>query len=279
MQVQYNFKIDESLKEAVEQALNQSDVSNKSDFLAQMLSAYTAHNASNTPSDIDFTKYENVNQQTKDSVTNAFKHILTTLDANFSTTTHEVLRLDTAQKALETKELAYQSELEKLTADTIAQVNATKIEADKKVNEMKTLLDAVSKENLELQTINTRTKEQLHATSQLATQVQFIAEENKELRESAKTLKESAKNQEHQAVTTIKGLEENSFKQDFALKHQEKEYQSLQNRLDEAQKDADIAINAHKDEIIALNRLISSSQAELNQAIGRLEILNAKNAI
>jgi len=286
MQVQYNFKIEESLKEAVEQALTNSEASNKSDFLAQMLSAYTAHQASNTPTGIDLSKYENVNQHAKDAVTNAFKHVLTLLDANFSTTTNEVIQFNEAQKALEAKELTYQNELEALQVNTTAELNTMNLDTKERIIKAENQTKELETKNQELEVSNTELQEKLKAINQLATQVQFITEENQRLRKSAKVLEDFTKNQKIEAEKSIKIFEkqlsnakEISLNQEFELKTKVKEYQLLEKQLIEEKENNKLNVITQKEEFKLLNQKVSLSEAKLNQAIGKLELLDTQKPI
>jgi hypothetical protein len=184
--LQYNFKIDETLKLELEKALSESNSSSKSDFLANMLTAYQSQKVANTPTELDLSKYESVNQQAKDSIGNAFKHILTLLDANSSTVKQEKITVHDEYKALEAKETVYKTELEKLKANTTAELNAMKLDAEERINKAENEAKELEIKNQELEVSNTQLEEKLKATSQIAQQVEFITKENQKLRESSK---------------------------------------------------------------------------------------------
>lgn len=132
---QVNFNIPDELKEAYDKALNDSGAENKPEFFEQMLKAFTVHQASNVDTDIDLSKYESVDTQAKESISNAFKHILTLLDGNVSTTKANAIYIDTEKKALVEKEEAFKAQLEKLTTDTNAEILTIKGECKGTIEE------------------------------------------------------------------------------------------------------------------------------------------------
>lgn len=272
--LQYNFKIDESLKLELEKALLESNSSSKSDFLANMLTAYQVQRVSSTQTNLDLSKYDSVNQEAKESIGNAFKHILTLLDANSSTVKQEKIQVDEAYKALEAKELAYQRELEQLQADSTAQLDTLKRDAEESITNTKNEAKELATKNQELQGKITELNQKLEITSQIATQVKFITEENQELRTTAKLYEDNSKRQELEASSEIRILKESNFKQDFALTQYQKDYHTLEERLAETQRSFEIASKSKKEEIKELNQVILVSQANLNQALGKLEILS-----
>ena len=277
--LQYNFKIDETLKLELEKALLESNSSNKSDFLANMLTAYQVQRVSNTQTDLDLSKYDSVNQEAKESIGNAFKHILTLLDSNSSTVKQEKIAVDDAYKSLEAKELAYQSELEQLQADSTAQLDTLKRDAEERITNGENQAKELATMNQGLQGTITELNQKLEITSQIATQVKFITEENQELRTTAKLYEDNSKRKELEASTEIKELQESNFKQDFALTQHQKDYHTLEERLAETQRNFEIASKSQKEEIKELNQVISVSQANLNQALGKLEILSPQKPI
>ena len=116
MQVQYNFKIEEELKEQVEEALRGSGAENKSAFLGELLSNYNTNKTNNADIEIDLSKYDNLTKQNKEAVSNAFKHILGTLDNNLSSTKQNAIYIEEEKKALVEKEEGFNIELLKVKA-------------------------------------------------------------------------------------------------------------------------------------------------------------------
>ena len=60
---QYNFYIDDELKERVEKTLINSGISGKPKFLEEMVKVYQIHLASQTNIEIDMSAYQNINDQ------------------------------------------------------------------------------------------------------------------------------------------------------------------------------------------------------------------------
>ncbi|MDQ7084648.1 MAG: hypothetical protein Q9M36_06825 [Sulfurovum sp.] len=96
-----------------------------------MVQALTLAQANAIDTDIDLSKYEAVNSSTKTALHEAFKHILTTIDANFSATKQDAVYVTLEKKALIAKEKAFDVQLAKVTADAknlIEVANAKSVE-------------------------------------------------------------------------------------------------------------------------------------------------------
>ena len=184
---QVNFNIPDELKEAYDKALSESSADNKPEFFEQMLKAFTAHQASNVDTDIDLSKYESVNVQTKEAMSNAFKHIFTLLDGNLSTAKADAIYVDAEKKALSEKEEAFKDQLEKLTADTNKELLALKAEHKEMMDGANSHIELLRKQTEDLETKNTELIKEFDNISKVADQVEFISNENKELRKNLST--------------------------------------------------------------------------------------------
>jgi chromosome segregation ATPase len=274
---QYNFKIEETFKDRLDTALIKSGASNKSEFLAVMLTAYETNKTSHPTIDLDISKYEHINTQAKDSIADAFKHILSLLDANYSTTKHEKIQVYNANKALEAKELDYQSQFKQLEKDSIIELNTTRLEANERITNAENQVNQAKNQAKELETKNEelhgKLKElykKLETTGQIATQVQAITDENKELRSRTRQAELNIKRQELENTKELKTLRESNFKQEMEIRQQKKEYTTLQ-------KDTRLNTKTQEEKLEKLNKDITESQANLNKALGKLEILGKKD--
>ncbi len=285
--VQYNFKIEEELKAKLEKALDESRADNKSDFLEQMVSAYIVHQSSELNADIDLSKYENVNAQTKEAMNNAFRHILTTLDGNFSNTKQEAIYLDAERKALVEKEEVYKNEILKLKADTSTELEAVRAEASTLVANAKEKAEYLSSELETAKASKEEIEKEFANVSKVADQVRFITNENKELREINRTSETQAKTKEAELLEQIKEItdeltstKEASFREEIESKNKDKEIQALKDQLAQVTKSSDKNIASlkaeYKADAEALNKELIEVRSELNKSIGKLEILQAK---
>ncbi|MDQ7083456.1 MAG: hypothetical protein Q9M36_00300, partial [Sulfurovum sp.] len=128
---QINFTVSDELKAEMDKAQVMSGADNKPQFLEQMVQALTLAQANAIDTDIDLSKYEAVNSSTKTALHEAFKHILTTIDANFSATKQDAVYVTLEKKALIAKEKAFDVQLAKVTADAknlIEVANAKSVE-------------------------------------------------------------------------------------------------------------------------------------------------------
>lgn len=282
--VQYNFKIEDQLKARLEKALEESGAENKSDFLEQMVSAYIVHQSNTVNANIDLSKYENVNEQTKEVMNNAFRHILTTLDGNFSNTKQEAIYLDVERKALTEKEEVYKNKIFKLKADTNTEIEAVKTEASKLFSDAKETAEHLSSKLQTLKASKEALEKEFANVSKVADQVQFITNENKELREVNRTGEALAKNKETELLNQIKSItgeltsaKEVSLKEEIESKNKDKEIKALKDQLAQMIKTSDKSISLlkaeHKAETEILNKELLDTRSELNKSIGKLEIL------
>ncbi len=282
--VQYNFKIEDQLKARLEKALEESGAENKSDFLEQMVSAYIVHQSNTVNANIDLSKYENVNEQTKEVMNNAFRHILTTLDGNFSNTKQEAIYLDVERKALTEKEEVYKNKIFKLKADTNTEIEAVKTEASKLFSDAKETAEHLSSKLQTLKASKEALEKEFANVSKVADQVQFITNENKELREVNRTGEALAKNKETELLNQIKSItgeltsaKEVSLKEEIESKNKDKEIKALKDQLAQMIKTSDKSISSlkaeHKAETEILNKELLDARSELNKSIGKLEIL------
>lgn len=278
--VQYNFKIEDELKAGLEKALEESSAENKSDFLEQMLSAYIVHKSSAVNTDIDLSRYENVNSQTKEAMNNAFKHILATLDSNFSNTKQEAIYLDAERKALAEKEEVYKNEILKFKADTSTELEAVKAEASTLVANAKDKAEYLYSELEAIKESKEELEKEFRNVSAVADQVKFITDENKELREINRTDDTQAKNREAELLKQIKeiakeltSIKEASFRETVESESKDNEIHSLKDQLAQLAKISEEDIASFKAETKTLNKELIQVRGDLNKSIGKLEIL------
>ena len=291
---QINFNIPDELKEAYDKAIEQSGTGSKPEFFEKMLTAFTTHQASSIDTDIDLSKYESVNTQTKEAMSSAFKHILTLLDGNLSTAKSEAIYIDTEKKALAEKEEAFKEQLEKITADTNKELLTVKAEHEEAIEEANSQAELWKEKGIELESKNVELVKEFDNISKVADQVEFISGENKELRE-----KLSTGEADHKTAIDVLAAKNKALVDDLSTKNS-----ALDKELTESKQSVFIAtveaesrvkelyafeerVNAEEKVIISerkeLNKQLSALREELsavkgdfNKALGKLEILEKK---
>ncbi len=170
---QYNFYIDEELKERVEKIFADSGISGKPKFLDSMVRVYQAHLASKSDIEINMTAYQNTNQESKEVIQKAFTHILTTLDYNFSTLQQEKIYIEKQKQKLNTLNEEIEQEVQKVKLKAYEEIKELnfqyELEKDSLIQENKKVLQ----ENKELKSMTS-----------IANQISSVIQENKELRDS-----------------------------------------------------------------------------------------------
>lgn len=270
---QVNFSISDELKAELDSLMKLSGAESKPEFMHQMILALNTHLANSVDIDIDLSKYESVNTQTKKDIFNVFKHLLTVLDNNFSTTKQEAIYLEQEKRLFVEQEKAFKDELEKIHAETNKKLLL--MESDHRqvisvIQESKTKLD---NKYIVLQSKNDELIRELKSVSSVAGQVQSVMAENKELREQIKSDTDSYRIefQEYQAKYKVeldvsmqniksiqlqaKGLEKENFENSIKLNQANEQIEEL------------------KENASSQNQVIEATKAELNKALGKLEIL------
>ncbi|MDQ7083463.1 MAG: hypothetical protein Q9M36_00335 [Sulfurovum sp.] len=266
---QINFTVSDELKAEMDKAQVMSGADNKPQFLEQMVQALTLAQANAIDTDIDLSKYEAVNSSTKTALHEAFKHILTTIDANFSATKQDAVYVTLEKKALIAKEKAFDVQLAKVTADAknlIEVANAKSVELIATAQSDAALANE-SKAKIDIKLVEV--SKELETMSQVANQVEFISTENKELRASmsaiADTHKAEVQSLSDKLTTTTGELTlatQSIFKAEIEGKAKDAEIARLMEQL--AVRDAEVASG---------RVTLAEVQGQYQRAVGKLEVL------
>ncbi len=282
--VQYNFKIEEELKAELDKALGESGAENKTAFLQEMVTAFNAHKASTVDTDLDLSKYESVNVNTKEALSDAFKHILTTLDANFSNAKQEAIYIDTEKKALIEKEESFKHDLLELSAEASRNMEVVRSEAKAQVAEADDRAQVAEAKRAEFEARCVELEKEFVNVSKVADQVQVVTAENKDLRESMRMDEASNKATVEGLSTQLKILtdkltevEQTAFKAEIQTEQKDKEINSLTEQLS-AEKEKNTAEltglkKEFEDKLLEVTSELSKVQNEYSKALGKLEIL------
>ena len=288
---QYNFYIDVKLKDKVEKVLAESGIEGKPKFLEDMVNIYQIHLASKADMEIDMSVYQNTNQQSKETINKAFKHILTTLDYNFSTLQQDKIHIEKEKQVLINRKQEIEAEVEKvkLAAHEELKEVISKYELEKStLIEEREKLSKENKSNLDL--LNKSYKE-LESMSSIAKQTSSVMEENKKLRDEITKLQKSYQTdivelqKKHLAEQeqTKKRLEtkEIEFKQTQEqlqkdIDSKDKELFKVSHTLERCKEDLKKYQEEKKQQQIKLDnksKELENITSKYNQLLGKIEIL------
>jgi hypothetical protein len=294
MKTQYNFKIEDKLKQELDLLQEQSGTTGKEDFLSKLLDGYKHCKVNNIETNIDLSKFESVSKQTKIIILDAFKHILSTIESNNTNNKQQALLLEKDKVTILNERKSFKEQINNINA----QHNEELLNLDKEQKEQLLLKNdeisklklnirdiEKSKNILSLQLINI--KKELVQVQSIAEQVQNITKSNQELRvELSKStniynqrLLDLDKEQKEQLLLKndnikeqleqIKKLEENKFKSEFLSDNKDKEIEILKKELEELKNETinkdDRARELEKDNIILNTRLEIINEKQLNK--------------
>lgn len=259
---QVNFSISDELKAELDSLMKLSGAETKPEFMHQMIMALNTHLANSVDMDIDLTKYESVNIQTKKEISSVFKHLLTVVDSNFSTTKQEAVYIEQEKKLFVDKEKAFIDELEKIDAEANKKILVMESEYKQIIMEMQEAKKESDNRGAELKSKTDELIRELESVSSVASQVQSVMAENKELRKQIRSDSDSHKIEINRAIDNIKAiqLEADNFKKE-----------NFENviKLDQTNE----RIKELKEYSLSQNKELETTKAALNQALGKLEIL------
>jgi len=259
---QYNFYIDEKLKERVEKALVDSGISGKPKFLDDMVRVYQAYLTSKSDIEIDMNSYQNTNQESKDVIQKAFTHILTTLDYNFSTLQQEKIYIEKQKHELNTQKEDVEQQVQKIKLkayEDIKELNSKyELEKETFIQENKQLLE----ENIQIKELLQKSKEELNYMTSIAKQTNSIIEENRELKANIIEAEKRYSNKfdvlqdsYNKLQKTINKKEQELFEIRYSFTRCKEELKKYQIKVDNKDKELD------------------DMKSKYNQLLGKVEIL------
>lgn len=270
-QSQYNFKIEDELKDEAE--LLSKDFESKQEFLIALLESYKAHKNNVVDVDIDMSKYESINTQTKSLLAEAFKHIIYTVQQNTTLTKQQLISVDKDKKLIADEREEFKTQIKTLEANCNQKVlDAQKLHKEEQETKdiqiaknedlhkqkLKQLIDS----ELKIKDIQT----ELEQVKLIAKQVEMIANENSFLRKEisdsnafsqAKTEATASKIKEFTDLLAEK--EKELYRASIELKNLEKVVETLEVNLEKVKlesKDKDLEMkNLEKENIVLSTKL------------------------
>lgn len=243
-QSQYNFKIEDELKDEAE--LLSQDFSNKQEFLEALLSSYKTVKSSNVDADIDMSRYENINAQTKSMLSDTFKHIIYTLQQNSTTTQQGLIALEQDKKSIAEERESFKTQIELIKAEANQELLDTqklhKLELEAKDIQITKISELQKDKEIQLADLQSKVKEyqtELEQVKSIAQQVQTIIHENTLLRKELADINASTKAVTDATALKIKELtdllaekEKEAYRADMTLENVNKTIETLKHDIE-----------------------------------------------
>lgn len=248
-QVQYNFKIEDELKQQAESL--SKDFQSKQEFLQALLSSYQAAKANAGDTDIDISKYEDIDAKTKTLLSDAFKHIIYTLQQNSTGIKQELLSVEKEKQFIAEERAAFQTQIQKLQAKHNEELLLKEQEhkeqlsiKDEEIQKIKADIQDISDIKDNLDTKLKEKEKELKQVQSIADQSQSIAAENAELRAIIEEFKINYKKEQKEQEKEFKKLkdllfeqEKAEYKKDLDIQNMQKDIKTLQNDISKYQED------------------------------------------
>ncbi len=242
-QSQYNFKIEDDLKEEAETL--SKDFESKQEFLTTLLDSYKTCKSNSSNSDVDMSKYEDIDNQTKSLLNDAFKHIVYTLQQNGSLTRQQLISLEQDKKAIAKEREAFKSQLETIKSESNQQLldvqKLFKLELEAKEIQITKAKDLNTLKDAQLEELKAKVDVSVMELDQvkvIAKQVELISNENTTLRAELKALNVSSKAMTSDTELKIKELmdllsekEKEGYRADIGIKNLEDAVENLKNEI------------------------------------------------
>ena len=242
-QSQYNFKIEDDLKEEAETL--SKDFESKQEFLTTLLDSYKTCKSNSSNSDVDMSKYEDIDNQTKSLLNDAFKHIVYTLQQNGSLTRQQLISLEQDKKAIAKEREAFKSQFETIKSESNQQLldaqKLFKLELEAKEIQITKAKDLNTLKDAQLEELKAKVDVSVMELDQvkvIAKQVELISNENTTLRAELKALNVSSKAMTSDTELKIKELmdllsekEKEGYRADIGIKNLEDAVENLKNEI------------------------------------------------
>ena len=216
---QYNFKIDEELKNEIESAMQDAGAENKAHFLAEMFSVWQSYRANSiTLSDEQLIKYEGLSTATKKAIKDAFILISRQLDGELASLASVKQKVSVEAEELAKEREEIKNELAKVKAETAEEIKILKTKHSEEVDKLKkTLLDR-EKELESIKSQNQEMQKQIESLKAIEEQVKVVMEDNQLLRSKKEELEKELAKTKKLAKEEIEQIKIESTKEIETLK-------------------------------------------------------------
>lgn len=276
---QFNARISDELKKTIHEIGSHTGKS-KHDLLAEFVRIYQAKRADDEFADIDLSRYDNLSSPLKESVHNAFMHILNAVNGNLSVLKQEAVLIEGKKKDIKEKESAYKIEIEAVKSTCNGEILSLKEKNEEMVLELRSKIQFLEKESSELQSKNRELSKEFYNVNKISEQVQVVTDENKELRESNRTAVELHKATENNLLSQIKTLSEELtetkktiFKVEIENDSKDKTIKALEAQLSLEKNERIDEKDTYKEELLSISKEFSDLKNQYNKVLGKLEVL------
>ena len=243
-QSQYNFKIEDELKEEAE--VLSKDFQSKQEFLTVLLDSYKTCKSKAVDTDIDMNGYENVNAQTKLMLSDTFKHIIYTLQQNSTSTQQGLIALEQDKKSITKERENFQTQIEIIKAESNQELldaqKLHKLELEAKDIQITNAAEMQKEKDAQLTDLQSKVKEsqaELDQVKLIAQQVKTIIDENALMRKELADINASTKAVADATAFKIKELtdllaqkEKEAYRADMTLENVNKTIETLKQDIE-----------------------------------------------
>ena len=280
-QSQYNFKVEDGLKEEAE-TLSQ-DFQSKQEFLAALLESYKTIKSNKADTDIDLSKYEDIDTKTKLILNDTFKHIIYTLQQNTSSTKQQLMTVEAELKAIAEERESFKEQIETLKANFNQEaldsqklhkleIEAKDIQITKNEDLQKQQLKQLTDTELKIKDIQTESEQ----IKLIAKQVEVVTNENSILRKEINEINIVSQLKADETASKIKELiesltekEKEAYRANIEFKNIEKSVETLKSELEKTKSESkakNVEIkNIEKENIILSTKLELLEPKEKNK--------------
>jgi chromosome segregation ATPase len=276
---QFNARIGEDLKQVIDE-IGRKTGKSKPDLLDEFVRVYQTKKADDEFSDMDLTKYDNLSNPLKESVHNAFEHILNAVNGNLSTLKQSAIHIEEEKRGLTDREKEYKTEIEFIKSNSAKEFLEYKEEKEEFEFEMNSQIALWKDKLIDLEARNIELHKEFDNVNKIAEQVQVVTAENKDLRESTREVEAEHKAIQSELNSHIKSLSEELieakqlvFRADLESDSKDKMIKSLKEDLSVEKKERADELSELKEELLSASRELSETQNEYNKALGKLEVL------
>ena len=276
-QVQYNFKIDEQLKDTAEEL--SKEFSNKQEFLSSMLDSYKQCKQQNLDTDIDMSKYNDIETNTKQVLHEAFKHIIYTIQANNTNNKQLAISVEQDKISIEKERKSFNQQIADIQATHNEELLKVSTQHEEELQNKETLSQQMSETNKKLSLELTELRGAMESKQKeiedlklIAGHTQRISIENTNLRKEIEKVNSALKAQSDATAHQIKELtdllsikEKDAYKADMKLESLEKSFETLK-----------IEVENEKAQLNSKELQIRELEKENTILSTKLEMLNVK---
>ena len=276
---QFNARIGEDLKQVIDE-IGRKTGKSKPELLDEFVRVYQTKKADDEFSDMDLTKYDNLSNPLKESVHNAFNHILNAVNGNLATLKQSAIHIEEEKKGLTEREKEYKAEIEFIKSNSARELLVYKEEKEELQLEMNSKIALWKDKTIDLEARNIELHKEFDNVNKIAEQVQVVTAENKDLRESTRELESGYKASQNELNDQIKTLSEelievrqSVFRADLDSDSKDKVIKSLKEDIAAEKKESMDEQGELKKQLLSAMQELSDTQNVYNKALGKLEVL------